>query len=99
VGHLENTVTGERQGHRQSLDHARAAGIGFAASRESWLDGAHAGGTSARTELEQLVLRLILEGTPAAIEALESLELAYPKLTKPQRAELARARRALAGEE
>jgi DNA primase len=31
--------------------------------------------TSARTELERLVLRLILEGTPAAIEALESLDV------------------------
>jgi hypothetical protein len=31
--------------------------------------------TSARTDLERLVLRLILEGTPAAIEALESLDV------------------------
>jgi DNA primase len=31
--------------------------------------------TAARTELERLVLRLILEGTPAAIEALESLDI------------------------
>jgi hypothetical protein len=31
--------------------------------------------TSARTELERVVLRLILEGTPAAIEALESLDI------------------------
>lgn len=31
--------------------------------------------TTARTELERLVLRLILEGTPAAIEALESLDV------------------------
>jgi len=31
--------------------------------------------TSARTELERLVLRLILEGTPAALEALESLDV------------------------
>jgi hypothetical protein len=31
--------------------------------------------TSARIELERLVLRLILEGTPAAIEALESLDV------------------------
>jgi hypothetical protein len=30
MGHLENSVTGERQGHRQSLDQAEAAGIGFA---------------------------------------------------------------------
>jgi len=31
--------------------------------------------TRARTEFERLVLRLILEGTPAAIEALESLDV------------------------
>ena len=31
--------------------------------------------TAARTELERLVLRLVLEGTPAAIEALESLDI------------------------
>jgi len=31
--------------------------------------------TVVRTELERLVLRLILEGTPAAIEALESLDI------------------------
>jgi DNA primase len=31
--------------------------------------------TAARTELERLVLRLVLEGTPAALEALESLDV------------------------
>jgi DNA primase len=31
--------------------------------------------SAARTELERLVLRLVLEGTPAAIEALESLDI------------------------
>jgi PPK2 family polyphosphate:nucleotide phosphotransferase len=34
----------------------------------------------------------------ALVDALESLDLSYPTLTKPQRAELAKARRALAGD-
>jgi DNA primase len=65
---------------------ARVARVDAAELRQLARSGAGAAGkmvplapssrsTAVRTELERVVLRLILEGTPAAIEALESLDI------------------------